>query len=212
MNADRARLIAYVAHGAIGQKRADGKTPYFTHPERVCELVTQFTEIYFYNPSMVDIENRQVAAYLHDILEDTKLNTDDLLFLGISPEQLDIVQRMTLPTLITRGGNRISDEEKLIAKRRYYQNISESLDALCVKCADRCSNLEDALKEVLETHEVRRWGRYVQETYDEVLPIFSSLPEFKREIVTRLMAIEKELPAALERRSLIVANERMGIK
>jgi hypothetical protein len=37
MTQDVARLIAYVAHGAIGQTRADGYTPYIVHPasERV---------------------------------------------------------------------------------------------------------------------------------------------------------------------------------
>ena len=64
---------------------------------------------------------------------------------------------------------------------------------------------------VEEPTEPRRWGRYVQDTYDHVLPMFDTLPMLRKEIEDRLAKIEAALPAALERRAIVVARQREKI-
>jgi hypothetical protein len=193
-----AERIAYTTHGACGQTRANGTTPYITHPRKIALYTQEFSEYgdlkAFDGP---DRNDRIVAAFLHDVLEDTKLTRSDLLFLGISYKQLDIVERLTKP-------------DAGPAPRSYYQRIAENDDALVVKCADRCANLDDALAEleVEEPTEPRRWGRYVEKTYRDVLPMYKTLPYLRQQLVTRLEAIEAALPASLGRRAAVVARER----
>lgn len=52
-----------------GQTRFDGKTPYSTHPEKVVEILKTF--------GVTDDEVLS-AAYLHDVLEDTKYTVEKL--------------------------------------------------------------------------------------------------------------------------------------
>jgi len=193
MTPDIAHRIAFIAHTACGQTRADGVTPYIVHPERVAALTREF---YDYLPGHADA--REVAAYLHDVLEDTKLTREHLLCLGITLYQLDIVERLT------------KEKPNETATDEYYQRIADSDDALVVKCADRCANLEDALAElqVKVPKEPRRWGRYVEKTVTNVLPMYAALPQLHAELEKRLGWIERALPSALERRAAFVVQNR----
>jgi (p)ppGpp synthase/HD superfamily hydrolase len=178
---DTAQLVAFVAHTARGQKRADGVTPYITHPRRVGELALDFGHRGLANTIL---NNRVLidAALLHDVLEDTKLTRDDLLEIGVERDTLDVVERLT-----KKNGNEPATPD-------YYQGISESLEALVVKCADRCANLEDALAEVKATRGLKRWRRYVEKTTTDVLPMYVTLPRLRAEIETRLALITDALP------------------
>ena len=193
MTPDEAHRIAFIAHSACGQTRADGKTPYIVHPERVAALTREFAT---YLPAHLD--DREVAAYLHDVLEDTHLTRDHLLGLGITYYQLDIVERLTKE----KPNDPATDE--------YYERISESQDALVVKCADRCANLEDALAELLAQppREPRRWGRYMEKTVTRVLPMYASLPDLRAELQKRVDLIAQAIPASLERRASFTAEKR----
>jgi (p)ppGpp synthase/HD superfamily hydrolase len=172
-----ARLITFVAHTACGQKRADNVTPYISHPARVAELVQEFYE---HQIAMVPIY-AVAAAWLHDVLEDTKLTRQDLIDLGVDFDTLDIVERLT-----KKNGNELATPE-------YYQGIADSEMALFVKAADRCSNLEDALSEVNRTSGLKRWKRYVEKTRTDVLPMYVSMPYLRSQIESRLEAIEEAL-------------------
>jgi len=197
MKVHEAEIAAYTAHGACGQTRADGKTPYIAHPRKVALYTSLFSEHGDLYARGFDRDDRIVAAFLHDVLEDTKLTRADLLWLGISHKQLDIVERLTKP-------------DAGPAPLSYYQRIAENDDALVVKCADRCANLDDALAElqVDEPTEPRRWGRYVEKTYKDVLPMYITMPYMRKQLQDRLDAIEAALPGALERRAAVVARER----
>jgi (p)ppGpp synthase/HD superfamily hydrolase len=168
-----ARVIAQVAHGAIGQKRADGVTPYFTHPVRVAELTRTW------GAGLPYVGQAEAAAYLHDVLEDTELTREDLIAAGISNDVVDIVERLT------KTGAKAAPE--------YYGGIGESDAALLVKCADRCANLEDALREVLSTRELARWATYVEKTRTNLLPIYAPMPRFQKFLEERLRLIEEAL-------------------
>ena len=184
MTPDEAHRIAFIAHTACGQYRADGVTPYYKHPERVAALTREFHD---YLPGHGD--DREVAAFLHDVLEDTNLTREHLLGLGITDRQLDIVERLTKERPNDPG------------TAEYYQRISESDDALVVKCADRCANLEDALVELQAKVPTRprRWERYVEKTITSVLPLYAALPELRAELEKRVARIEAALPASLDR-------------
>jgi hypothetical protein len=145
--------------------------------------------------------DRQTAAYLHDVLEDTKLTRDDLINLGVTYRQLGIIERLTKP-------------DNGPAPASYYQGIAESDDALVVKCADRCANIDDAFKDLIvdAPKEPRRWSRYLEKTYSDVLPMYAALPALRYQLEWRLNRVELALPDALRRRAAVVNRERGKVK
>lgn len=64
-----ARLFAIAAHDAVGQKRKYTGDPYWVHPRAVAEIV-----------GTVDHTTEMLAAaWLHDVVEDTKITNDTIL-------------------------------------------------------------------------------------------------------------------------------------
>jgi guanosine-3',5'-bis(diphosphate) 3'-pyrophosphohydrolase len=62
--------ISFAARAHDGQLRKDGKTPYASHPFRVCLIVRHIFNI--------DDETTLQAAILHDTIEDTPTDFDDI--------------------------------------------------------------------------------------------------------------------------------------
>ncbi len=60
-----AQMFSIAAHSAIGQKRKFTNLPYQVHPQEVAEVLQTYV-------SNVD-EDMIVAAYLHDVVEDTQV-------------------------------------------------------------------------------------------------------------------------------------------
>src|SRR5271165_273119 len=90
-----AKLIAYTAHGARGQTRADGRTPYYAHCTRVAELVEGLAHAATLDGLVFSHSHCVAAALLHDVVEDTKLSFIDLSILGVSEEVMELVELMT---------------------------------------------------------------------------------------------------------------------
>src|SRR6478735_10608775 len=65
------QAAAFAARKHEHQKRKDGKTPYFSHPVRVCLVLRQVFG--FDDPRML------AAALLHDTIEDTNTDCDDII-------------------------------------------------------------------------------------------------------------------------------------
>ncbi len=171
-------FIAEVAHTAQGQLRADGKTPYIKHPERVANL----TATWLLQSSDASMYYSAVsAAWLHDIVEDTRVTLKDLRNWGVDARTVELVDLLTKKNL----PHEPESEE-------YYQGIAHDDTACILKAADRCSNLEDALDEV-KRGSIKRWKNYVVSTYKDVLPVYKTLPFLKEEIMKRLTAIESEI-------------------
>jgi (p)ppGpp synthase/HD superfamily hydrolase len=187
--ANLAHLIADVAHTAKGQTRADKATPYIRHPERVAQLVDEWLRAGVDAGLSVEREVALDAAYLHDVLEDTRVTRDDLLRYGVSARAVEVVIRLTKT-------NRADEPEDAA----YYRGVAADDTARFVKAADRCANLEDALTEVRAGRTPRRWARYVERTYSDVVPMYASLPPLRQELVRRLRALERaqEAPAPQE--------------
>ena len=62
---DKAKVFSMAAHEAIGQKRKYTGEPYYTHPQRVAEILQ---EVQYTLP-----EEAFAVALLHDVVEDTKV-------------------------------------------------------------------------------------------------------------------------------------------
>lgn len=116
----KARLLAESAHE--GQFRNDGKTPYIKHPERVA------------NALMGLPEEVVAAGWLHDVVEDTPVDLDELVEMGFPDEVVRLVNALT---------HRKQEES-------YYQYINRVIEAgfyaTKIKKADILHNLQSAKK------------------------------------------------------------------
>lgn len=156
---ERADVVAAIAHAAIGQRRADRVTPYIDHPRLAATLLLEWNARGVTQLDDEALERCTAAALLHDVLEDTKLPRSELArqFPG-NPKLLALVERMTeIP------GDPDAPE--------YYENIGRDPEAVIVKCADRCANLEDVVRDVHHGESIDRWRRYIVKTKRDVLPI-----------------------------------------
>ncbi|HEY9180556.1 MAG TPA: HD domain-containing protein [Candidatus Baltobacteraceae bacterium] len=173
----RADTVAAVAHAAIGQRRADHMTPYIDHPRLAATLVLRWNRDGIIALDESSLERCVAAALMHDILEDTKLPRSELAaqFPG-QRKLLALVDRMTEPP----GDPDAPD---------YYRRIEQDREAIVVKCADRCANLEDVVKDLRRGDGVERWRRYVDKTQRDVLPILHDAA-LERELMRRVEEIE----------------------
>lgn len=106
---EKARLLAMIAHD--GQFRRDGVTPYFTHPEAVAAMVE---------------ERLKPIAYLHDVLEDTKVKSFQL--------QAWFGGRIAIAvSILTRWDSEKYDD--------YMHGVLSHKDCITVKIADMKHNL-----------------------------------------------------------------------
>jgi (p)ppGpp synthase/HD superfamily hydrolase len=107
-------------------RKDERKTPYFSHPARVALTVAakfKCTE-----------ENVLAAALLHDVLEDTRVDYDDLLE-EFDQEIADIVVALSKDT-------RLVEPER---EDEYYRKLAgESWRVKLIKLADVYDNLSDA--------------------------------------------------------------------
>lgn len=111
------------------QKRKDG-TPYIAHPTRVALriLLKTVSSLDSYGEAM-DIE-KQIVAYLHDVVEDTDVTLEDLRDLGFSEYILHCVDAIT-----KRPGEKYAD---FILRIKAAGPV-----VIAVKLADIDDNMED---------------------------------------------------------------------
>ena len=120
---DTARAIATRAHE--GQTDKIGK-PYIGHPAQVADLVTRL-------PGYAEVDegvqrDAVVAAWLHDVIEDTPVTADDLLAAGLAGRAVGAVVALTRT-------DEVPDDD-------YYDGVRANAVALLVKTADIASNLD----------------------------------------------------------------------
>lgn len=110
-----AEQLARAVHAGQTDKAYE---PYVSHTERVA----RYTRVLGGGP------DEQMAAWLHDVVEDTCLGADDLLSLGCP---IDV---LTMVLLLTRKKGQTSED--------YYAAIKEHPGALRVKHADLLDNTD----------------------------------------------------------------------
>lgn len=111
----------------VGQKRISGED-YFEHPNRVAEIVKKYEG---------NSKELIAAAYLHDVLEDTETNVDELKVL-FGDKITKLVVEMTTDKI----------KGELVGKTKYLSDkLSDeklmSCSALIIKLADRLDNVGD---------------------------------------------------------------------
>jgi guanosine-3',5'-bis(diphosphate) 3'-pyrophosphohydrolase len=123
------RAASYAARQHAGQTRNDGQTPYFAHPVRVALVVRHLFD--------VADETALAAALLHDLIEDTKTDYDDL-FKQFGREVADAVAALS-------KDSRLPESEREPA---YDRGLAQaSWQARLVKLADVYDNFCDARSE-----------------------------------------------------------------
>ncbi|GER24405.1 hypothetical protein NCCP1664_29000 [Zafaria cholistanensis] len=110
-----ARAIATIAHrGQADKLGAD----YILHPARVAARLAEPVEV--------------AVAWLHDVVEDSDITSEDLLKAGIPPEAVAAVVLLTRPS-----GDREGQDPDA-----YYRALRENPLALAVKRADIADNMD----------------------------------------------------------------------
>lgn len=147
-----------------GQFRKDRRTPYAAHPFRVAMVVRHIFG--------VDDEQTIAAALLHDVIEDTPADRDDIIH-GCGPEVARITSSLSKDVRLPE-----SEREDL-----YHQQLAESdWRVQIIKLADVYDNLCDAERGSQQSKSAARARR--------VLDIVSRDPHLTDaiEIVKRLIA------------------------
>lgn len=146
-----------------GLRQGPAKRKAWEHPQDLVNFLTK--EMDFIETPAEEQEKRIAVAWLHDILEDGKKEDGsgvvvaDLEAEGIPTEVIDDVLSLTAM------GNE--------PKSEYLASLKHaSPRAKLVKCIDRACNLRDGKK----AFKVRRWIRYVGETYYFIFPLAEDLP------------------------------------
>lgn len=133
---EQARSVATVAHA--GQRRHGGE-PYIVHPARVADAVREFGT------------HAEIVAWLHDVLEDTKVTTLALL-------------QLSFPTDIVMDVLKLTRKDGQSYKSYIDRLIADGSDvALRVKLADLFDNLRDDPRPGME----ERYQRSIQAVLEE---------------------------------------------
>jgi (p)ppGpp synthase/HD superfamily hydrolase len=111
---EKAEFFARWAHR--DQKRGDGETPYIIHPQAVVKMLQ--------NDDYV-----KAVAWLHDVLEDTKITQQDLISLKFPADVIEAVKVLT--------------KTKDVPYEEYLKHVKRNTIARCVKIADMLHNLCD---------------------------------------------------------------------
>jgi (p)ppGpp synthase/HD superfamily hydrolase len=113
-----------------GQIRKISKMPYIKHPEKVAEIIKK-------NKESHKINELVAAALLHDTLEDTNTNEEELKN-SFGKLITELVKELTTDKV----------EQKKFGKKEYLTNKMKNMSswALVIKLADRLDNVTD-LKE-----------------------------------------------------------------
>jgi (p)ppGpp synthase/HD superfamily hydrolase len=147
------RAISFATREHEGQYRKDGKTPYVAHPLRVFSIASQLFGV-------TDSETL-AAAVLHDTLEDTLADRDDLIE-HFGPRVAEFV------ALLSKD-KRLPEEER---EASYLDALRDCpLEVKLLKLADLYDNLIDSsgLPSELRRKKITK-ANQVLEMYDEDFP------------------------------------------
>lgn len=113
------RALDFMKKAHEGQTRWDG-SPYWKHPEQVANILKSWK---------IDDPNVIIAAYLHDVLEDTKVTYNEIC-MEYGFKVVGLVQELTFP-------KNVSDSDY------FEQCYLMSNEAKLIKIADILSNITD---------------------------------------------------------------------
>lgn len=160
---NRGYVFAMKAHGS--QQRASGD-PYFSHPLEVAGILTHYK---------LDADTI-VTALLHDTIEDTEVNRDDVDE-QFGPNVARLVDGVTKLTRIEFQSDQANQAENF---RKFVLAMSEDIRVLLVKLADRLHNMRTL--HFIKRPEKRQ--RIAMETMDIYAPLAEriGMQEMKQEL------------------------------
>jgi len=160
---NRGYVFAMKAHGS--QQRASGD-PYFSHPLEVAGILTHYK---------LDADTI-VTALLHDTIEDTEVNRDDVDE-QFGPNVARLVDGVTKLTRIEFQSDQVNQAENF---RKFVLAMSEDIRVLLVKLADRLHNMRTL--HFIKRPEKRQ--RIAMETMDIYAPLAEriGMQEMKQEL------------------------------
>lgn len=169
----RAAKIAAEAHRS--QVRKYTNDPYVFHPMRVAGRITLL-----FKATPIEI----AAAWLHDVLEDSSLNEEDLKDRGMPPSVIAYVKALTnpskaMPKGTPRATRKATDFEHLARQPVWVRTI---------KLIDRIDNLME-----LSWSDKDFMALYCQESRGLAEAIGDAEPELKKELINAIDYFENEL-------------------
>lgn len=172
-----ADAFKFALEGHVGQQRKDGSTPYIVHPFRVF--------LFLLNEAGIHDETVLAAAFLHDLIEDTDTDYDDLNE-KFGNEIADIVAVLSKDKRLP---------EKTREQRFNKQLANASWKAKIVKLADIYDNLCD----------MQNWNppkskivSTLREKLEQVKFLRKNLPNRYRPLVKRVLGRLNEMQMHVE--------------
>ncbi len=149
------RAYIYSARVHEGQVRLSGE-PYLSHPLEVAGILSDMK---------LDITS-VVAGLLHDVIEDTRANPEEVKAL-FGPEVLHIVSGVTKLSSLSFHSSRARQAESL---RKMFLAMADDIRVILIKLADRLHNMR-----TLQFHKPNKRLEIARETLDIYAPISARL-------------------------------------
>lgn len=178
-----AEHIARDAHSSTGQHEASTGDPYIRHIERVVSITAALTAR---DPHAIS------TAWLHDVIEDTSLQADELLSLGVPQLTVSAVVCLTRMVEIETYDQYINRLARLTESSLAF--------AVIVKLADLLDHFRPGCPPRLLPRYVRAWNTLA--TPDVTLPLLLN--------VSAIASRESKLRSALENLQQYTAIERQA--
>lgn len=173
------RALSFMRERHMGQFRKQGKfssvqVQYINHPLMMACQAHAFG---------IKDDALLAAILLHDVVEDTGVNTQELPF---SPEVREIVGLVSfsVPDGMTKEQ----------AKREYYGRIQKNRKACIVKVIDRCSNVST----MAGSFSKERLKQYIAETEKYILPLLDVLKNTYPEYSNIAFLVKYQILSILE--------------
>jgi guanosine-3',5'-bis(diphosphate) 3'-pyrophosphohydrolase len=164
------QATSFAARAHRGQLRKDGQTPYASHPFRVCLVVREVFG--FDDPRML------AAALLHDTIEDTTTDFDDIEE-AFSREIAEWVACLSKDKRLPEATREREYVERLMAAPWQVQ---------ACKLADVFDNLTDAssMPEKRRPHSLKRAGQYLEALAKNPAPELQRPLQLVRDLLGRM--------------------------
>ena len=167
------KALSYAREKHQGQFRKSGD-PYIVHPlTMACDALSMG----------IKDDNTIATILLHDVCEDC----------GVLPEELpvneDVRRGVQLMTFIVMEG-----ETKEMAKKRYYNMLIQSKEAVITKLIDRCHNVSS----MAGTFSVEKLKSYIAETRTYTLPLLRKAKDCYPEESDRLFTLKYHITSVVD--------------
>ena len=167
------KALSYAREKHQGQFRKSGD-PYIVHPlTMACDALSMG----------IKDDNTIATILLHDVCEDC----------GVLPEELpvneDVRRGVQLMTFIVMEG-----ETKEMAKKRYYNMLIQSKEAVITKLIDRCHNVSS----MAGTFSVEKLKSYIAETRTYILPLLRKAKDCYPEESDRLFTLKYHITSVVD--------------